>query len=59
VDAWSQGGIYLRKRIYEPNIRFPDIWATDADPDEDEGDDEPETVGEAMARRFGGRLGSY
>jgi len=41
----------------EPNIRFPDIYSTDVSPDGDEG--EPETVAEAMARRFGGRLGSY
>jgi predicted phage terminase large subunit-like protein len=26
VDAWSQGGNYLRRRLCEPNIRFPDVF---------------------------------
>ena len=25
VDAWSQGGNYMRRRAIEPNIRFPDL----------------------------------
>ena len=26
VDAWSQGGNYMRRRIVEPNVRFFDIY---------------------------------
>jgi phage terminase large subunit-like protein len=25
IDAWSQGGNYMRRREIQPNIRFPDV----------------------------------
>ena len=46
VDAWSQGGNYLRRRIAEPNIRFFDI------------DCEPR-MGRIEAACYGGQMESF